>query len=190
MYEMMPILYALVKSTNGDIDAAYDNINEGKITWKTKDPECPKVWSLIKHPRKLNGYDHNRIITIEDKPDDSGSEEDSRKSFDKVKLSETPKPRDESNEEAKDLSINSSLNRERYFYEKMFPFSLEEYRRSFASARVNFSNVTSLSMPHVEMPPFPNLMYADQERQAEFNFHFLNYYSARYLHRLQNGNGP
>lgn len=29
-YEMMPILYALVKSLNGDINAAHDNIDEGK----------------------------------------------------------------------------------------------------------------------------------------------------------------
>jgi hypothetical protein len=36
VYEMMPILYALVKSTKGDIDLAMSNINEGKQIFAVK----------------------------------------------------------------------------------------------------------------------------------------------------------
>ncbi len=36
VYEMMPILYALIKSTKGDIDIAFENINEGKEITKNR----------------------------------------------------------------------------------------------------------------------------------------------------------
>lgn len=163
VYEMMPILYALVKSTNGDVDAAYENINEGKITWKTKNPENPKpltlftrqTQELLRNDMKANGFGHNRRRSIyNNKPDDSGSDEESRKSFEKVIISETPKTPTESNEEAKDLSIHSTLSRDRY--ENKHILALEHYRRILeaANARVNFGNVTSLSSPHVSTFPF------------------------------------
>lgn len=199
----MPILYALVKSTNGDIEAAHENINEGKITWKSKDPEGPKMWStLTKHQKddllrivnlQTNGFDHNRIISVNDKPEDSGSDSESRKSLDiKVtpSIEKPPTPR-ECDEEAKDLSINSTLYFDKHFYEKMFPINFEEYRKSFESARTNYRSVSSLVAA-----PAPNLMYADQERQAEFNYRLLNYYfHEKYFNNLdyfkfQRGNIP
>mgnify|MGYP003449258025 CR=1 FL=1 len=189
----MPILYALVKSTNGDVDAAYENINEGKITWNTKTSENPKVISFVKRHteemfrirKKANGYNHTRKISVNDKPEDSGSDTESRKSFEKVNISETPT---ESNDEAKDLSINSFLNRERFMYDGKNLISPEEYQRYLKNSKVNFDNVSSLSIPHVKMPTLPFFMYADKEMQTEYNINLFRLCSARYW--LQYGNIP
>lgn len=87
VYEMMPILYALVKSTKGDIDLAYENINEGKEMKRDKHGNlvfksdfCP-IPCRPPRDRSPSNHDDDRNIEIPKSPDskvDLDKEEDSK----------------------------------------------------------------------------------------------------------------
>lgn len=206
----MPILYALVKATNGDIDKAYENIIEGKNSCKVKHPKGsfqPRPFSRF---RKFNSMSNGDIsyrsnFAIE-KPDNSSSDSESRKSIEiqnnRVK---TPiKVHKELNEEAKDLSINSI--REKVKDIKTISHDIENQRKPLT--KVNYGSVSSLIHSENSFGETLPSFYVDHERYSELahlRYQALCYQACiRQLQdkgisfnsflshdfRFQNGNGP
>lgn len=124
----MPILYALVKSTKGDIDLAYENINEGKIILK-KGFKFDDQKLLV--PKKFVYYNGSCVPYLKrsnsNQDDDHNSTASASKSPEPVDISEKESEEDVKSEKSieiseasrrvspEDLSVesNDSLDRER-----------------------------------------------------------------------------